>query len=188
MCQLPPASRTARRSPLGACSRHRIMFDTPKSGGKTAAFHARRPTGNTAAADARQLSPKCRISRAHGVPEGFYERIKQAVRQRIARRLRSFDRVVDPGCGSCVLDRLLAQRNGQSLIGIDISDASFPGGQTATASRRWEASTWITWAECPRPSCGSTSEAYSAGARQDGSHWARATPSPATLPCGTTWT
>jgi len=61
------------------------------------------------------------------LPEDYYEQIKDRVRRRIAGRLRSARRVLDLGCGSCELDRFLAEQNGQDVVGVDISDGSFPG-------------------------------------------------------------
>ena len=63
------------------------------------------------------------------VPEDYYEQVKERLRQRIAGRLRFARRVLDVGCGSCELDRFLAEQNGQDVVGVDISDGSFPGNE-----------------------------------------------------------
>ena len=60
------------------------------------------------------------------LPEDFYQRIKDQLRERIARELRFATRVLDVGCGSCELARFLAGRNRQRVIGVDISEESFP--------------------------------------------------------------
>ncbi len=58
--------------------------------------------------------------------ENFYEELKPQLHRRIARTLRGSKKVVDLGCGSCDLAQFLAKSNRQEVIGIDISDASFP--------------------------------------------------------------
>jgi len=63
------------------------------------------------------------------LPEDYYEQIKDQVRRRIAGRLHFARLVLDLGCGSCELDRFLAQQNGQDVVGVDISDGSFPGNE-----------------------------------------------------------
>jgi len=63
------------------------------------------------------------------LPEDYYEQIKDQVRRRIAGRLRFAGRVLDLGCGSCELDGFLAEQNGQDVVGVDISDGSFPGNE-----------------------------------------------------------
>ena len=59
-------------------------------------------------------------------PDDFYDQLKGRLRERIAKELRSADRVLDMGCGSCELAHFLARRNGQRVIGVDVSDGSFP--------------------------------------------------------------
>jgi len=66
---------------------------------------------------------------AEVLPDDYYERIKEWLRRRIAMRLRFAGRVLDVGCGSCELDRFLAQQNRQDVIGVDISDGNFPGNE-----------------------------------------------------------
>ncbi len=56
----------------------------------------------------------------------FYERIKPRLHQRIGRELRLAGRVLDLGCGACVLVEYLAQVYGQHVTGVDISSADFP--------------------------------------------------------------
>jgi len=60
------------------------------------------------------------------LPDDYYERIKDRLRRRIARQLRFAAEVLDLGCGSCELDCFLARENGQHVVGVDISDGSFP--------------------------------------------------------------
>ena len=67
-----------------------------------------------------------------GLPDDFYERIKGRLHRRICRELRSAKRLLDIGCGSCELDRLLAEQNGGHVIGVDISDTKFPEEKTRT--------------------------------------------------------
>ncbi len=80
--------------------------------------------------------------RASAVPEDYYEQIKERLRRRIARRLRSARRVLDVGCGSCELDRFLAEQNRQEVVGVDISGTSFPeddGAQGRVECRKADA-------------------------------------------------
>jgi ubiquinone/menaquinone biosynthesis C-methylase UbiE len=60
------------------------------------------------------------------VPENFYDRLKPSLHRRIAKTLRSATEVVDLGCGDCDLAFFLAESGCQKVIGVDISDASFP--------------------------------------------------------------
>jgi len=65
------------------------------------------------------------------VPEDFYDRIKDRIRERIAGELRFAGQVVDLGCGSCELTRFLARENRQRVVGVDISDGGFPEDEDA---------------------------------------------------------
>jgi len=65
-----------------------------------------------------------------GLPDDFYERIEWRLHRRICRELRSAKRLLDIGCGSCELSRLLAEKNGGRVIGVDISDTAFPDEKT----------------------------------------------------------
>ena len=65
-------------------------------------------------------------SEVSALPEDFYTRTKGRLRERIAGELRSADRVLELGCGSCELAGFLAEKNGQHVIGVDISDGGFP--------------------------------------------------------------
>lgn len=56
----------------------------------------------------------------------FYERRRPEIRRRIGRALRLAGRVVDLGCGNCVLARYLAQTWRQHVVGIDISPDALP--------------------------------------------------------------
>lgn len=58
--------------------------------------------------------------------ENFYEELKPQLHRRIARTLRGSKKVVDLGCGNCDLAQFLAKSNRQEVIGVDISDGSFP--------------------------------------------------------------
>ena len=62
------------------------------------------------------------------LPRDFYERIKDRLRERIARELSFARRVLDVGCGSCELAGFLAEKNGRRVIGVDIADHGFPDG------------------------------------------------------------
>lgn len=59
-------------------------------------------------------------------PENFYEHLKPRLHRRIARTLHGARKVVDMGCGNCDLAFFLARSGCQEVIGVDISDASFP--------------------------------------------------------------
>jgi len=69
-----------------------------------------------------------------GLPEDYYERIKARLHQRICRELRTAKRILDIGCGSCELDRLLAEQNGRRIVGVDISDTKFPEEEAHTGA------------------------------------------------------
>jgi len=69
-----------------------------------------------------------------GLPEDHYERIKARLYQRICRELHAAKRILDIGCGSCQLDRLLAEQNGRRIVGVDISDAKFPEEEAHTGA------------------------------------------------------
>lgn len=74
------------------------------------------------------------------VPEDYYEQVKDQVRRRIAAQLRFAHRVLDVGCGSCELDRFLAEQNGQEVVGVDISGGSFPANDAlGERVRCWKA-------------------------------------------------
>jgi len=60
------------------------------------------------------------------LPKDFYERVKPGLHSKIGRELRSAQRILDLGCGSCELVRHLADRNDQEVTGIDISSGHFP--------------------------------------------------------------
>lgn len=64
--------------------------------------------------------------RAVSLPDGFYEKIKPRLYQRIGEEVREARRVLDLGCGGCELGRFLAETYGQEVIGVDIADGSFP--------------------------------------------------------------
>ena len=60
------------------------------------------------------------------LPPDFYEKIRPDIHRRIGRALRLAGRVVDLGCGNCVLARYLARVWDQHVIGIDISPDALP--------------------------------------------------------------
>jgi len=60
------------------------------------------------------------------VPRNHYRQIREQLRRRIARRLSFAHCVLDLGSGSCELDRFLATRNEQQVIGVDLSRDKFP--------------------------------------------------------------
>jgi len=60
------------------------------------------------------------------LPQDFYERIKDDLRERIAGELHSARRILEMGCGSCELVRFLAEESGPRVIGVDIADGNFP--------------------------------------------------------------
>ncbi len=68
-----------------------------------------------------------------GLPEDFYERVKEDLWERIAGEFRFDAQVVDLGCGACELARFLARRNRQHVIGVDISDSGFPASQAVNS-------------------------------------------------------
>jgi ubiquinone/menaquinone biosynthesis C-methylase UbiE len=71
--------------------------------------------------------PAAARHRAASLPDDFYERIRPRLYRRIGEELRQARRVLDLGCGGCELGRFLAEASGQEVIGVDISDGSFPG-------------------------------------------------------------
>lgn len=60
------------------------------------------------------------------IHDDFYERIKPRLHRRIGRELRLAGRVLDLGCGACDLVRYLARAYHQRVIGVDVSNGSFP--------------------------------------------------------------
>lgn len=60
------------------------------------------------------------------ISDDFYEKIKPHLHRRIGRELRLAGRVLDLGCGACDLVRYLARTYHQRVIGVDISNGSFP--------------------------------------------------------------
>jgi len=81
------------------------------------------PVSNASATPAAAGRDPCG---AEDLPEDFYAQIKSDLQHRIAERLTSARRVLEVGCGSCELARFLAARNRQHVVGVDISDGSFP--------------------------------------------------------------
>jgi SAM-dependent methyltransferase len=69
----------------------------------------------------RRISP-----RDNCVSENFYDELKPRLHTRIGKAVHSAARVVDLGCGNCELALFLAKSNHQEVIGVDISDTSFP--------------------------------------------------------------
>lgn len=67
--------------------------------------------------------------RSRGIPDDFYERVKPHLYQRIGRELRLAHRILDIGCGSCELGRLLKRHYRQEVIGVDISAEKLPKRQ-----------------------------------------------------------
>ena len=68
--------------------------------------------------------------------DDFYERFWPRLYRRIARELRSACRIVDIGCGGCELAELLAKANAcREVIGVDVSDGSFPKRRNRRALR-----------------------------------------------------
>ncbi len=63
---------------------------------------------------------------ALGLPDDFCEKIRPRLYQRIGEELRGARRVLDLGCGGCELGRFLAETYRQKVIGVDITDGSFP--------------------------------------------------------------
>jgi len=60
------------------------------------------------------------------IPDDFFERLKPRLYERIGREIRLARCVLDVGCGDCDLARFLRKIFRQRVIGIDISDSSFP--------------------------------------------------------------
>jgi len=63
----------------------------------------------------------------------FYQRLRPQIRHRIGRALRLARRIVDLGCGNCILARQLAHEWRQHVIGIDISSGVLPSEIKDTA-------------------------------------------------------
>ncbi len=61
-----------------------------------------------------------------GIPKDFYARIKPRLYKRIGREIRLAYRILDIGCGSCELGRLLKKHYCQNVTGVDISAKKFP--------------------------------------------------------------
>ncbi|UCC69100.1 MAG: methyltransferase domain-containing protein [Armatimonadota bacterium] len=74
-------------------------------------------------ASARSAAAK---QRATSLRDDFYEKIKPRLYQRIGDELREARCVLDLGCGGCQLGRFLAETYSQQVIGVDMSDGSFP--------------------------------------------------------------
>lgn len=70
------------------------------------------------------------------VPKTFYQTYRPRLQRRIARELQAARRVVEVGCGNCELAGLLAQDRGREVIGVDISDGSFPAKPDPAGRRR----------------------------------------------------
>jgi ubiquinone/menaquinone biosynthesis C-methylase UbiE len=90
-------------------------------------------TAATMGCSGRQREPTVASARsarakhpAAGLPDDFYERIGPRLYQRIGDELRQARCVLDLGCGGCRLGRFLAETYSQEVIGVDISDGSFP--------------------------------------------------------------
>ncbi len=58
--------------------------------------------------------------------ETYYAQITPRLHRRIGRELRLAHRILDLGCGGCDLVRYLAATYDQVVVGVDISDGSFP--------------------------------------------------------------
>ncbi len=65
--------------------------------------------------------------------ENFYDGLKPHLHELIAKAVRRAGKVLDVGCGNCDLAFFLAKSNQQDVIGVDISDASFPREARATS-------------------------------------------------------
>jgi len=65
--------------------------------------------------------------------ENFYDGLKPHLQELIAKAVRRAGKVLDVGCGNCDLAFFLAESNHQEVIGVDISDASFPREARATS-------------------------------------------------------
>jgi len=84
----------------------------------------------------REPARKSGAEASNGVgtsPDNHYDRIKDWLWRRIAWEVRFARHVLDIGCGSCELDRFVARENRQDVLGIDISDGSFPEDQGANS-------------------------------------------------------
>jgi ubiquinone/menaquinone biosynthesis C-methylase UbiE len=80
--------------------------------------------------------PVAAKQRAIGVPDDLYEKMRPRLYRRIGEELRDARCVLDIGCGGCGLGRFLAQTHGQRVVGVDISDGSFPGRHELTSRTR----------------------------------------------------
>jgi len=60
------------------------------------------------------------------VADDFYEKIKHRLYERIGKELSMARYVLDLGCGDCALAQFLRKTSGQRVVGVDISDGSFP--------------------------------------------------------------
>ena len=60
------------------------------------------------------------------IPSDFYEQIRFDLQRRIGKTLRLARNIADLGCGNCELSKYLAERWGQHVIGIDVTNDSLP--------------------------------------------------------------
>jgi ubiquinone/menaquinone biosynthesis C-methylase UbiE len=69
--------------------------------------------------------------------DGFYDRIKPRLLQRIGRELHLAGRVLDLGCGSCDLVQYLVRTYHQQVTGVDVSGESFPKRRHTSEGQRF---------------------------------------------------
>ncbi len=69
--------------------------------------------------------------------DGFYDRIKPRLLQRIGRELRLAGSVLDLGCGACELVQYLVRTYHQQVTGVDVSGESFPKRRHTSEGRRF---------------------------------------------------
>ncbi len=71
------------------------------------------------------------------VKDDFYDKIKPRLHRRIGLELRLAGQLLDLGCGACNLVQYLAETYHQKVVGVDISDQTFPKARHTSDGQRY---------------------------------------------------